>query len=106
MATVAAWSRATSEAHNPIAPAPRTSTLLSGCTRASPTPRTVTASGSVIDAVTASTASGTGARLTTGASTNSARPPLRPSPRGAPPRLHRLVRPVLQNAHTPHATLG
>ena len=63
-----ARSRATSAAQRPMAPAPSTSTLLSGSTRPSPMPRTVTASGSVSDAVTASTSSGIGARFSSGAS--------------------------------------
>ena len=65
--------------------------------RPSPTPRTVTASGSVSDAVTASTPSGIGARFSSGASTSSASPPSRPSPMPGPARPQRLVRPVRQN---------
>src|SRR5581483_11314754 len=67
MATSPARSRATRAAHRPMVPAPRTITVWSGPTCPRPTPRTATASGSVSDAVTTSTPSGTGARFATAA---------------------------------------
>ena len=93
-------------AHRPMAPAPRTRTLLSGSTRPSPTPRTVTASGSVSDAVTGSDAVGDRRQVLQRCVHELGQPSVATEPIPGPPRPQRLVRPVRQKVQVPHVTFG